>query len=85
MTPVADVIRTVSHPLVRSIYAKKDFSTPDPDDNVLVIETNFEQQSMADHDNFDSYLIDLLADLQELKEQAEKEVGTISRVDIRTH
>lgn len=84
-TASVDVIRTVTHPLVRSIYMKKDFSRDRRHaDNILVIETNFTQQQ-DDHEDFDSYLVDLLIDLQDLKNQAEKEIGLVDRVDIRRH
>lgn len=85
MTPSVDVIKSVTHPLVRSIYMKKDYSRDhDHADNILVIETNFAQQSDT-HEDFDTYLVDLLIDLQDLKNQAEKEIGLVDRVDIRRH
>lgn len=85
MSPTVDVIKTVTHPLVRSIYMKKDFSRYHRHaDSILVIETNFAQQN-DQHDDFDSYLVDLLIDLQDLKNQAEKEIGLVDRVDIRRH
>lgn len=83
--PSVAMISSVVHPLVRSMYMKKDFSHNDHEENVLVIETNFHQQEDNQHDNYDSYLIDLLIDLQDLKEKAEKEIGAINRVDIRPH
>lgn len=79
-----DVVRTVVHPLVSSMYLKKDLSDDRCPENVLVIETNFHQQDGVDH-NSDSYLMDLLIDLQDLKDKAEKEIGTVTRVDIRRH
>lgn len=86
MTPSIDVIRTVTHPLVRSIYMKKDYHHDRNAENILVIETNFAQQEAdSDHETFDSYLVDLLIDLQDLKDQAEKEIGAVDRVDIRRH
>ena len=86
MTPSVDMIKTVTHPLVRSIYMKKGYSQQRHSENILVIETNFEQQQDGpDHENFDSYLVDLLIDLQDLKNQAEKEIGVVDRVDIRQH
>jgi hypothetical protein len=78
-----DVVKTVIHPLVKSMYLKKGISSASPE-NVLVIETNFNQQDGIDHDS-DSYLMDLLIDLQDLKDRAEKEIGAVSRVDIRRH
>lgn len=82
-----DMVRTIAHPLVKSAYTKKDFSNSDRhhESSVLVIETNFNSSDKHETGDFDTYLIDLLADLQELKDQAEKEIGTVSRVDIRHH
>ena len=81
-SPSVDVIKTVVHPLVRSMYLKQDLDAGHAGETVLVIETNFTQQDMT---NDDSYLVDLLIDLQDLKDKAEKEIGTINRVDIRRH
>lgn len=81
-TPSVDVIKTVAHPLVRSMYLKHDLNEGHQGEAVLVIETNFAQQDVTGDD---SYLVDLLIDLQDLKDQAEKEIGTINRVDIRRH
>ncbi len=86
MTPSIDVVKTVTHPLIRSMYMKKDYHHDNRHpESILVIETNFEQQSPGDHEHFDSYLVDLLIDLQELKDQAEREIGAVDRVDIRPH
>lgn len=82
LTPSVDVIKTVVHPLVHSMYLKKDYHAGHVGENILVIETNFHQQ---DASNDDTYLVDLLIDLQDLKDKAEKEIGTINRVDIRQH
>ncbi len=81
-----DMVRTIAHPLVKSAYTKKDFNNSDRhhDSSILVIETNFSSDT-HDQGDFDTHLVDLLADLEELKNQAEKEVGTVSRVDIRHH
>lgn len=49
----------------------------------MVIETNFPEQD-EDH-GFDSYLVDLLIDLEEIKKNAEDRVGKFDRIDIRTH
>jgi hypothetical protein len=82
-----DMVRSIAHPLVKSAYTKKDFNNSDRqhDSSILVIETNFNSNDKHETGDFDSYLVDLLVDLQDLKEQAEKEVGTVSRVDIRHH
>lgn len=73
----------ITHPLIAAMYLKRDFSAP-KQENVLVIDTNF-ADSDEEHDAFDSYLTDLLLDLEDLKQQAEAKVGKFDRVDIRTH
>lgn len=81
MLNVPERITSVSHPLVSSIYLKKDYANDASD--VLVIETNFSHTD-NENDQFDSYLTELLGDLRELKAEAEKKVGHFDRVDIRT-
>lgn len=73
----------ITHPLIAAMYLKRDFTKPSHE-NVLVIDTNF-ADSTEDHGAFDSYLTDLLLDLEDLKRQAEARVGKFDRVDIRTH
>lgn len=78
MLSVSERLRSITHPLIASMYMKKDFSDQK---NVLVIETAF---SINDkEETFDSYLIDLLMDLEDLKNKAENCVGTFDRIDIR--
>ncbi len=69
--------------MASSIYLKKDYSAPEGAQDVLVIQTNYDG-SASDYDSFESYMMDLLGDLQDLQEQAEKEVGHFDRIDIRT-
>ena len=74
----------ITHPLVRDAYMKKDSSLKEHNSDVLVLEmTNDEHE--ADVSGFDSYLIDLLTDLEGLKGQAEERLGHIDRIDIITH
>lgn len=80
---VPERITSLSHPLVREAYLKKDFGTGHKDKDVLVIETLDPDFDDIDHELFDSYLIDLLVDLGDLKNQAEQKVGSFDRVDIR--
>ena len=83
MYTVAEKLKTIRHPLVSSLSLKKDYHDDQAED-VLVIETNFSQAD-EDYDTFDSYLTDLLLDLEDLKNKAETCVGKFDRVDIRTH
>jgi hypothetical protein len=80
----------ISHPLVADMYLKKDFKGSEQ--QVLVIEARgrdfFEDNegngdNHEEHDDSDSYLVDLLADLENLKERAEERVGNFDRIDIR--
>ena len=80
--PTVDMIKTVVHPLVHAMYSKKDYHEGHEGENILIIETNFNRQDIS---NDDSYLVDLLIDLQDLKDKAEKEIGPVNRVDIRQH
>ena len=74
----------ITHPLVRDAYLKKEALLSDHKSDVLVLEmTNDEHE--ADISGFDSYLIELLTDLEGLKNQAEGKIGHIDRVDIITH
>jgi hypothetical protein len=82
MLQVPEKIKTLSHPAIASAYLKRDFSDPRHAQDVLVLETNFEAED-GEFDSFDEYVIGILADLNDLKEQAEKEVGRFDRVEIR--
>ena len=83
MLTVPEQLQSVSHPMVSSMYLKKDYGSAGNED-VLVIETNY-SQSEEEYESFDSYLMTLLGDLNDLKKQAEEKVGHIDRIDIRTH
>lgn len=74
----------IVHPLIASMYMKKDFLQNGSEQDVLVIETLFDKDEETG-ENFDSYLIDLLTDLEELKNQVETSVGSFDRIDIRPH
>lgn len=78
----------ISHPLIANMYLKKDFGSSDHnlEQNVLVIEAREHntEDNNEDDCSFDSYLIDLYMDLEELKVKAEEKIGTFDRIDIRT-
>lgn len=74
----------LSHPLVRDAYLKKEAGLGKREKDVLVIEARNDNSDM-EFGGFDNYLYDLVTDLQNLKEQAEKQAGSIDRVDICTH
>lgn len=81
MMNVPERLTSVTHPLVSSIYLKKDYGGAHDSEDVLVIETNFP--------NNGSYvsgarLSELLYDLHDLQVQAEEKIGHFDRVDIRT-
>lgn len=81
MLPTLEAL-SITHPLIANMYLKKDFGNDNQ--SVLVIDTNF-ADSEENHEEFDSYLTDLLLDLEDLKKEAESRVGKFDRVDIRTH
>lgn len=75
----------LTHPLVRDAYVKKAASrSARRFVDVLVIEL-LDRGPDREHVGFDSYLCDLVLDLQVLKEQAEQQAGAIDRIDICTH
>lgn len=82
MLAVPSKITAISHPLIASMYLKKDFHGSDPSEDVLVIETNFVSQE-DDKETFEDYLMELLSDLPELQMEAEQRIGKFDRVDIR--
>lgn len=84
MLSVSRNLNNISHPLVASMYMKRDFLQDGYTEDVLVIETVFAQDEETG-DNFDSYLIDLLTDLEDLKNKVENSVGSFDRIDIRPH
>lgn len=85
MIQTQNKLGAVSHPLVASMYLKKDFGAPfsKHQEDVLVIETNFPADE-ADTKSFNACLSDLLSDLPSLQAEAEARVGPFDRVDIRT-
>ncbi len=84
MLHAPEKLHTITHPLVSSIYLRKDFDRRNghPED-VLVIKTSFSDPDY-DYETFDSYLVDLLLDLETLKKQAETCIGPFDRIDICT-
>jgi hypothetical protein len=82
MMNVPERVTSVTHPLISSIYLKKDYSGVRSSEDVLVIETNFSHEEPEE--NFDTHLSALLSDLHDLQIQAEEKIGHFDRVDIRT-
>lgn len=78
-----ELITGITHPHVNSMYLKRspDKQTPQ---STLVIET-FDYHNDEEGEARDEYLMDLLLDLGSLKEEVERKVGTINRIDIRCH
>lgn len=77
MYAIPQKIEAITHPLINSMYLKHA-----PQEEVLVIETNFSQE-LGDHELYDAYLEELLFDLGNLKMLAEEKVGKVDRIDIR--
>lgn len=87
MNTVPQVIRGVSHPLVTDMYLKRDNSNRRTSEDVLVIQTVARENDAdeSEFNSFDTYLIDLLTDLEDLKALVEHQTGPFDRVDIRSH
>lgn len=88
MKIVPEQVTGIYHPMVREMYLKKDFGNglSNNAQDVLVIEAiSRPLNEEEDYDTFDSYLLDILSDLEDLKSQAYAKVGHFDRVDIRTH
>jgi hypothetical protein len=83
MLTVPERMKTVTHPMIASMYLKKDYHGTDDAEDVLVIKTNYDEYA-ENYESFDSYLMKLLGDLNDLRTQAEEEVGKFDRIDIRT-
>src|SRR3989338_1068369 len=79
-------IQSVSHPLVADIYVKREYVRGNPAlcNDVLVIEANF-SDSKADYQVYSAKLAELLMALPSIRDQVEDSVGSIDRVDIKTH
>lgn len=75
----------ITHRSVRDAYLKTVSSVDHKGyEDVLVLETYHDEQK-CELDGLDSYMIDLLNDLEDLKNQAEAKVGHIDRIDICHH
>jgi hypothetical protein len=84
MLSMSEKLQAITHPLVSSLYMRKDFGSNHRGEDVLVIEASFPRPD-DDYRTFDSYLMDLLVDLEDLKGKVENQIGKFDRVDIRTH
>lgn len=74
----------ILHPLVRDAYLKKEVRPNQREEDVLVIEALNQTDEMA-FGKFDNSLYDLVVDLKSVKQQAERQAGSIDRVDICIH
>jgi hypothetical protein len=80
MMSIPEKLTHVTHPLISSIYLKKDYSGRHSSEDVLVIETNFTE---GNDEIYDTCLTRLLGDLHDLQVQAERKIGHFDRIDIR--
>lgn len=79
-------IQSISHPLVSDIYVKREYVRGNPAmcNDVLVIEANF-SDAKVDYQVYSAKLAELLMALPFIRDQVEENVGSIDRVDIKTH
>lgn len=74
----------LSHPYISKAYLQKDSTTRKHNEDVLVLEACGLNPD-EDFESFDSHLVNILLDLQGLKDEAEKKIGHIDRIDIQTY
>ena len=77
-------ISAFAYPGIAAMYKKRDYHIDGNAEDVLIIETNFGDKGYEDR-TFDSYMTDLLLDLESIKDQAEERVGHIDRIDIKAY
>lgn len=83
MTYIPQPVTGIVHPLVADMFLKRHYHGQTEED-VLVIKARSRKKAVADEeDQFEDYLLDLLADLDDLKAHAERKIGPFDRVDIR--
>ena len=63
------------HPYIEDIYMKHNAARNDLIDKILVIKTQNNNQA----------IMSLLADLKSIQKEAEKQLGTIDRIDLTVH
>lgn len=80
-----EIITGITHPQVAAMYVRHQLNGDDIADDVLVIETWPHDERELEMHGKDEYILDLLLDLQALREQAEAKAGPVSRIDIRWH
>ena len=77
----------ITHPNIADMYIKHhSIGRTNKIRKILIIETNARPQNTSpnqDYAEHDSYLIDLLIDLEDLKKQVEAKVGKLDEIDIR--
>lgn len=79
MLNVPEEVKGLSHPRIASA-----FITKKADENILILEMHPDMiDAHANHDLFDSYLNEVLMDLEELKRRAEEQAGSVDHIDIR--
>ena len=88
MLNMSQRIKGLTHPLISDIYLKRGVGKSKGED-VLVIEARrprtANQNNKIRKSTPESFMYDLLTDLEDLKHKALQQVGHFDRVDIRTH
>ena len=70
-------LKDITHPLVTTLYLKEDFGASGTPHSTLVIRTNF------NFANDQEPLLDLLEDLDELRDRAREKGARFDHIDIR--
>lgn len=81
MRAVPREVTGIYHPCIEHMYIKETPDTNHKMDRTLIIETlGFDE----DDEGYDSHMIDLLADLDDLKNQVQAKASKFSNIEIRT-
>lgn len=84
ITNISQPVSGVTHPMISDIYLKKNIG--DDTDGVLVIEARKRNKAnghVMSEEEYQTDLLDLLIDLEDVKKKAEDKVGRFERIDIR--
>lgn len=81
----AEIVTGITHPYISGLYLKRRPGRNAGTDNTLVIDTVVQKNGAGNPEQHDKYIMDILLDLQSLKDQVERKVGRISHIDIRCH
>ncbi len=81
--PLSQPVKGITHPYIDNIFVKQGDAVNNAD-RVMVIDTLL-SNAADDTELFDSHLIDILNDLDDLKNEVQNQAGAFNHIEIRTH